>query len=272
MDVDPSKSNYNIESIIDSTQIPVIDSAQSYGAAFAATTPHTPLPEQNEDVTQATTPTGSGATVPDGGKEYHAINHRDRDDRPDSVSRATRSVPDRDTSQRHSPGAAGNTGRALADERMQRSTARKRTSAPIKPDLFESAPREVQAVITEWRAIFKTPAPTTAKLLEHATSLAAFQPDPGEIAACRLWMYQTDSKGWYRTHGMHLGDVARDFERFRSLAAQPAEDPEYHHGKKRIHLSSFDDPNYGQEQLNKEFYPVKPLVQNQEVSYAATTF
>jgi len=116
-----------------------------------------------------------------------------------------------------------------------------------KPDIFADAPAEVQAIATEWRTIFKTPVPVTAKLIEHATTLSAFQPEPGEVVRCRLWMYQTDTKKWYSTHGMQLGDVAREFEKFRSLASVPEVAP-----PKGRQISSFDDPNYD---MSSEFYP-----------------
>ncbi len=188
-----------------------------------AATTHTNRTEQ-EKVTQAITPTESGATLTAavGGKEYtdaqpasnthHSPRHGDNH----GVQHAHSSVQRAARDQKRDP----------ADERTQatRSTARKRSAPPIKPDLFESAPREVQAVITEWRAIFKHPIPTTAKLIEQATVLTGFMPVPGEIAQCRLWMYKNDTNGWYKSKGMHLADVAREFERFRSLSDIPLVD------------------------------------------------
>jgi len=79
----------------------------------------------------------------------------------------------------------------------------------------------VQSAITEWRSIFKRPGPVTQTLVDQATILAACEPEPGEIAACRLWMYKTDHKKWYSTHGMHLGDVVREFPKFQSLGEIP---------------------------------------------------
>lgn len=123
----------------------------------------------------------------------------------------------------------------------------RKCATQAKADLFASASPETQAIATEWRAIFKTPVPITAKLMEHATALAAYQPVPGEIAACRLWMYQNDKNKWYSSHGMNLGDVAREFERFRSLASMPEVA-----APKGRQISSFDDPDYD---MSSEFYP-----------------
>lgn len=94
-----------------------------------------------------------------------------------------------------------------------------------KPDLLAQLPQEVVAIIVEWQGIFTKPVPVTPKLIEHATVLSASQPVDGEIAQCRLWMYATDKNKWYSTHGMNLGDVARDFERFRSLGYVPQSQP-----------------------------------------------
>jgi hypothetical protein len=88
-------------------------------------------------------------------------------------------------------------------------------------DLFASLTASVQAVIVEWQGIFKKPVPVTEALVKQATTLEAFKPEFGEVAACRLWMYQTDTKKWYSMHGLDLGHVAREFEKFRSLADVP---------------------------------------------------
>jgi len=88
-------------------------------------------------------------------------------------------------------------------------------------DLLSEALPEAQAVIQEWVSIFNKPVAITETLIKHATTLSEYRPEPGEIRACRLWMYATDENGYYRKRGMHLGDVAREFERFRSLACIP---------------------------------------------------
>jgi hypothetical protein len=96
-----------------------------------------------------------------------------------------------------------------------------REPAP-KRDLLAEASPEAQAVVAQWRAIFKRPVAITKTLIEHATTLAAFQPEPGEIAQCRTWMYSVDRNKWYSSHGMHLGDLAeKNFEKFRSLGDMP---------------------------------------------------
>lgn len=136
-------------------------------------------------------------------------------------------------------------------------TTNTRTSKE-KGDIFAEVSSDIQAIVTEWRMIFKTPTPVTAKLVEHATTLAAFQPVPGEIMQCRLWMYQSDTKKWYASHGMHLGDVAREFERFRSLASMPEVA-----APKGRQISSFDDPDYD---MSSEFYP-SPM-EKASMSYA----
>ncbi len=97
----------------------------------------------------------------------------------------------------------------------------KAKEAKASRNLLTEASPEAQAAIQEWISIFKKPVAITETLIKHATTLAEYKPDPGEIAACRAWMYKTDAKGWYREHGMHLGDVVREFERFRSLGSVP---------------------------------------------------
>jgi hypothetical protein len=145
----------------------------------------------------------------------------------------------------------------------------------VPADLFASLDPVVQAVIVEWQSIFKRPVPVTDTLIKHATTLAAFEPAPGEIAHCRLWMYATDRKQWYSSHGMHLGDVVREFERFRSLAdvpqaTQQSDDLSWLPSGVRLSerwlakhggISSFDDPDYDS---SGEFYP-----EAREASYAA---
>jgi hypothetical protein len=143
-------------------------------------------------------------------------------------------------------------------------SVRKPKESVKKPDLLAQTPQEVMAVIVEWQGIFNQPVPVTARLVEHGTTLASYQPMPGEIPACRLWMYQTDTKKWYSTHGMGLGDVVREFERFRSLASVPeikplpqSESSVVTGRYSRIPRSSFDDPNY---RMDGEFYPEKKAV------------
>ena len=142
--------------------------------------------------------------------------------------------------------------------------SRKKPAAETTPappvDLLASASPAVQAIVNEWRSIFRKPIAVTVKLIEAATRLADFEPDPGEIVACREWMYQTDRNGWYRTKGMALGDVARDFERFRSLKDAPSSSSDTSVGAaaapqestRRRSISSFDDPTYD---MRDEFYP-----------------
>lgn len=130
---------------------------------------------------------------------------------------------------------AGGKGRAkegASDAGVGRKTRKK--AEPV--DLFAPLSESVQAVIVEWQGIFKKPVPVTEALVKQATILVAFQPEPGEVAACRLWMYATDENKWYSTHGMHLGDVAREFGRFRSLSDVPKVTP--------IRIEKTDSPRY----------------------------
>ncbi len=85
-------------------------------------------------------------------------------------------------------------------------------------------------------------------------------------------MYQTDAKKWYTQHGMHLGDVVKNFERFRSACDVPhvPEDPNFVNGRPRKYYSSFDRPDFDKAASEAEFYPVKPLVIRPEADYAAT--
>ncbi len=138
-------------------------------------------------------------------------------------------------------------------------------------------PESVQRIVAEWRGIFKKPIGVTPRLLEQARLLAGFEPEPGEVAACRLWVYRTDRKGWYRDQrggGMTLADIARNFEAFRAAAEAPRDSSGAILGSR--HISSFDDPNYD---MSGEFYPseaelqrqwaAQRAAQKQEVSYAA---
>ncbi len=116
-----------------------------------------------------------------------------------------------------------------------------------KIDLMASASPGAQAVITEWLDIFQGSRPITKTLIEHAEAIAAYKPLPGEVAKCRLWQYATDRKLWYAQHGHDLGDVAREFGKFRSLQTIPAADdvfafPSGAGGNRGI--SSFDNPDY----------------------------
>lgn len=94
-----------------------------------------------------------------------------------------------------------------------------------KPDYLAQASDRARAVILEWLGIFTDDRPVTKTLLENAEALAAYNPQPGEIRACRDWQYATDTKNWYRTRGHHLGDVLREFEKFRSLKTAPTPTP-----------------------------------------------
>jgi hypothetical protein len=130
-------------------------------------------------------------------------------------------------------------------------TTRKRAAkvATVAADPLDGVSPEVAAIVAEWLAIFTDDRKATATMVKHATELAGWHPAPGEIALCRLWMYQADKKKhWYTDHGMHLGDVVREFERWRSLASVPI--PTF--GKTVQSISSFDDPNYD---MSGEFYP-----------------
>lgn len=99
----------------------------------------------------------------------------------------------------------------------KRTPSKKSTAPKEQPDLLATVSPQIQQIVQEWQGIFSKPIAITPKLLAHAETLASFKPDTGEITACRLWMYQTDKNKWYSTHGLHLGDVVREFERFRSL-------------------------------------------------------
>jgi hypothetical protein len=133
-----------------------------------------------------------------------------------------------------SPSAAAHTGPSsekvssgdpLPHKASARETPRQSVSSPKANSSSVNVKRvlsvEVQSVIQEWQEATGQPLPVTIDLIKQATTMAAFKPQPGELARCREWMYQTDKKGWYKLHGMDLGDIARQFERFRSLANIP---------------------------------------------------
>ncbi len=130
-----------------------------------------------------------------------------------------------------------------------------------KRDLLAESPTEVQAVVKEWCNIFKKPVSINATLIIHATTLAEYQPDEGEIKACYKWLWTTD-RDWYAKHGgIHLGTIASKFTGFRSLG----EIPDDTKPKRNIDRSEF-----GQQSLEKEFYPNKqePTNQQKEKQYA----
>lgn len=132
----------------------------------------------------------------------------------------------------------------------------KQEREPTIKELFERLSPEMKALtqnaIHEWQSIFSYPIPVTDTTLKHGMTLAGFVPQPGEIAACRLWMYETDETNWYTKRGMHFGDVAREFERFRSLRAAPPRGTGSEPGQPKRYISSFDDPDYD---VSGEFYP-----------------
>ncbi len=161
--------------------------------------------------------------------------------------------------------------------RPKRNTARADALTLTPEQQLANEPEVVRRIVAEWRGIFKKPIGITPRLLEQARLLAGFEPDPGEVAACRLWIYQTDHKGWYRDQrggGMTLADIARNFEAFRAAAEAPRDSSGAILGSR--HISSFDDPNYD---MSGEFYPSEAELQRQwaaqraamkqEVSYAA---
>lgn len=90
---------------------------------------------------------------------------------------------------------------------------------PKETDVLKAETALVQSLALEWKGIFKKkPIVITKTVIEHCRSLAVYLPEPGEITACRLWMYQTDKNKYYTTQrGMTLADVVRKFEEFRSL-------------------------------------------------------
>lgn len=100
---------------------------------------------------------------------------------------------------------------------------RQRKPAPLTPEEQLAQETElVQAIVKEWRDIFtKKPKPVTETMIKHARTLAAYKPEPGEIVACRLWLYATDKNKYYDGHGMTLGTIASSFERFQSLTEVP---------------------------------------------------
>jgi hypothetical protein len=94
-----------------------------------------------------------------------------------------------------------------------------------KTDLLAEASEAVRFVVGEWLAIFPDPRPVTKYVIEKAEEIAAYNPEPGEVAACRRWQYANDTNGYYKRRGHDIGDVARDFGKFRSLKNAPAPAP-----------------------------------------------
>lgn len=129
------------------------------------------------------------------------------------------------------------------------SKPKKSKQAPVSPEeMLAEEDSVVQQVVAEWRAIFKRPVGITPRLLEAARVLASFQPEQGEIARCRLWMYERDASGFYRKKrggAMTLSDVAREFEAFRAAEEAPRNGAGLIIGTPMV--SSFDDPNFHEE-------------------------
>lgn len=112
-----------------------------------------------------------------------------------------------------------------------RSRVKKQEAPASKPkkqpkDPLADASPAARAIITEWTGIFTYSIPVTPTLIKNAETLAVFNPVPGEIAACRLWVYKQDKKGWYKEKGVHLGTLASgEFEKYRSLSSVPESKP-----------------------------------------------
>jgi hypothetical protein len=137
------------------------------------------------------------------------------------------SVPPQSQALQPQEAIASDTHASLEEKKPRARATRKKASPPVETseDLLATASPEVQAIVQEWVSIFKDPIAITETVMKHATTLDKFKPKPGEIKECRLWMYATDQKGWYRNRGMNLGDVAREFEKFRSTKSIPEQKP-----------------------------------------------
>lgn len=117
--------------------------------------------------------------------------------------------------------------------------AQRQTLPPSKPqDLLVTASPRAQQVIADWQAIFpKSRKPITKLLIEAAEQLALCDPTAEDIATCRLWLYKTDKNRWYASHGMSLGDLARNWEKWQSTRDAPPVQPDSSNGKTAAYVS-----------------------------------
>ena len=93
-----------------------------------------------------------------------------------------------------------------------------------KPSEPEIAPEAVR-IMDDWDSVLKKPVPRTQGHIDAAILLIPCNPTREELDAVRKWLFTTDrpEKPWYRKIGVHLPDISKNFEKWRSLQEMPSE-------------------------------------------------
>jgi predicted transcriptional regulator len=89
-------------------------------------------------------------------------------------------------------------------------------------------PEKAVAIMDRWDRVHKKPAPRTIKTIQAAQLLMVYDPSEDELRECEKWLYTTDRPGkpWYRSHGVHLPDIAEKIGSWQSLQNAPPPKPE----------------------------------------------
>jgi len=98
----------------------------------------------------------------------------------------------------------------------KRPTQKPITMEPVIPD-------NVLAILDRWDSIHGKPAPRTPKAIQAAQLLTVCDPSAEDLKKCQDWLYTTDRPGkpWYRSHGVHLPDIAENIGKWQSLQDAP---------------------------------------------------
>ncbi len=100
--------------------------------------------------------------------------------------------------------------------------------APAKKKATQAEPEippEAVRIMDDWDSVLKKPVPRTQGHIDAAILLIPCNPTREELDAVRKWLFTTDrpEKPWYRKIGVHLPDISKNFEKWRSLQEMPSE-------------------------------------------------
>jgi len=93
-----------------------------------------------------------------------------------------------------------------------------------KPITMEPViPEKALVILDRWDSIHGKPAPRTPKAIQAAQLLTVCDPSAEDLKKCQDWLYTTDRPGkpWYRSHGVHLPDIAENIGKWQSLQEAP---------------------------------------------------
>jgi len=93
-----------------------------------------------------------------------------------------------------------------------------------KPIMMEPViPEKALVILDRWDSIHGKPAPRTPKAIQAAQLLTVCDPSAEDLKKCQDWLYTTDRPGkpWYRSHGVHLPDIAENIGKWQSLQEAP---------------------------------------------------